>query len=381
VPGHANRWSSQAPGSPCHPTSCSEGTPPTSPDAAGRGLMCRLPAPIIAVRGRASPDICRRWLPSWLPRYLARLTFERPNGVANQASGWPASRPNRAVGCDNRRVRVVVRRARSDDQPVITAMVRRARLNPAGLHWEQFVVGERNGRPVGVAQLRRHSDGAKELASLAVEPGAREHGIATQMVDALLAGRDSGRVRVDRSPLRGPLRPLGLQSGRSQRAAALGISDLPDRPRGNHPREPAAPAADPHRAPASPRSLIAADEDPLVRSMRPAAQLLILKAIDRPVDGFQDPRRARQGAVLPRCPWPPRATGAAWGCPVCSQPCTRAGFTIRNRPPARSRAHTRRSVRQLLNVAGRRLRPDQLICRLGASQCFQRLRDASCSLR
>ena len=66
-------------------------------------------------------------------------------------------------------------------------MVRRARLNPAGLHWEQFVVGERDGRAVGVAQLRRHRDGTKELASLVVEPGAREHGIATQMVDALLA--------------------------------------------------------------------------------------------------------------------------------------------------------------------------------------------------
>jgi amino-acid N-acetyltransferase len=107
--------------------------------------------------------------------------------VAKHASGWLTSRRNRAGGCDNRRVQAVVRRARPDDQPVITAMVRRARLNPAGLHWEQFVVGERDGRAVGVAQLRRHSDGTKELASLAVEPGAREHGIATQMVDALLA--------------------------------------------------------------------------------------------------------------------------------------------------------------------------------------------------
>jgi amino-acid N-acetyltransferase len=85
-------------------------------------------------------------------------------------------------------VQAVVRRARPDDQPVITAMVRRARLNPAGLQWEQFVVGERDGRAVGVAQLRRHPDGAKELASLVVEPGARGHGIATHMVDALLAG-------------------------------------------------------------------------------------------------------------------------------------------------------------------------------------------------
>ena len=81
----------------------------------------------------------------------------------------------------------VVRRARPDDQPVITAMVRRARLNPSGLRWHRFVVSERYGRAVGVAQLREYSDGTKELASLVVEPGERQHGIATQMVDALLA--------------------------------------------------------------------------------------------------------------------------------------------------------------------------------------------------
>jgi len=81
----------------------------------------------------------------------------------------------------------VVRRARPDDQPVITAMVRRARLNPSGLQWDRFVVGERDGRAIGVAQLRQYPDGTKELASLVVEPGERQHGIATQMVDALLA--------------------------------------------------------------------------------------------------------------------------------------------------------------------------------------------------
>jgi len=62
------------------------------------------------------------------------------------------------------------------------------RLSPAGLHGEQFVVGERDGRAAGVARLRRHSDGTNELASLVVEPGSREHGSATQMADALLAG-------------------------------------------------------------------------------------------------------------------------------------------------------------------------------------------------
>ena len=89
--------------------------------------------------------------------------------------------------CDTQPVDLAVRRAGPDDQPLITAMVRRARLNPAGLHWEHFVVGELDARAVGIAQLRSHSDGTKELASLVVEPGHRGHGIATQMVEALLA--------------------------------------------------------------------------------------------------------------------------------------------------------------------------------------------------
>ncbi len=59
--------------------------------------------------------------------------------------------------------------------------------NPANLQWERFVIAERDGRTVGVAQLRRHSDGAIELASMYVEPDARRHGIAADMVDALLA--------------------------------------------------------------------------------------------------------------------------------------------------------------------------------------------------
>ena len=81
----------------------------------------------------------------------------------------------------------MVRRARADDQPVITALVRQARLNPADLQWQRFVIAERDGHAVGVAQLRRHSDGSNELASLVVEPASRGHSGATHMVDALLA--------------------------------------------------------------------------------------------------------------------------------------------------------------------------------------------------
>ena len=38
--------------------------------------MCCLAAPIVAGSGSAWPDICRRWLPNWLPENsLASLMF------------------------------------------------------------------------------------------------------------------------------------------------------------------------------------------------------------------------------------------------------------------------------------------------------------------
>ena len=88
-------------------------------------------------------------------------------------------------------MQVTVRRAQEPDQTAITAMIRRARLNPAGLHWERFMVAEDDGRIVGVAQVRLHRDGAHELASLAVAPEVRGRGIATLLIDALVRAETS----------------------------------------------------------------------------------------------------------------------------------------------------------------------------------------------
>src|SRR5438876_1034181 len=61
---------------PCRATYCLGGIPRTSLDVAGYGLMWRSAAPTVAGRGPASPSICRRWLPVWLPGIsLASLTF------------------------------------------------------------------------------------------------------------------------------------------------------------------------------------------------------------------------------------------------------------------------------------------------------------------
>jgi N-acetylglutamate synthase-like GNAT family acetyltransferase len=81
---------------------------------------------------------------------------------------------------------VEIRPAREQDQTAITAMIRRARLNPADVQWPRFMVAEQGGRIVGVGQVRVHADGAHELASLAVAPASRGNGVATGLVDALL---------------------------------------------------------------------------------------------------------------------------------------------------------------------------------------------------
>ena len=80
-----------------------------------------------------------------------------------------------------------IRRATADDQPIITRLVRRARLNPRGLDWHGFVIAEAGAVPVGVAQVRQHPDGSRELASLVVLPEYRGGSVAGRMVDALLA--------------------------------------------------------------------------------------------------------------------------------------------------------------------------------------------------
>jgi amino-acid N-acetyltransferase len=76
-------------------------------------------------------------------------------------------------------VQDTVRRATADDQTAIIRLVREARLNPRSLRWERFVVG--------AAQVRRHPDGSRELASLVVRRQDRGHGVAGAMIDTLLA--------------------------------------------------------------------------------------------------------------------------------------------------------------------------------------------------
>jgi amino-acid N-acetyltransferase len=88
-----------------------------------------------------------------------------------------------------------IRPADAADQPAITAIVYAARINPRDLDWRRFLVAEEQGRVVGVAQVRPHSDGSRELASLAVIRERRAQGVGGALVRALLA-REPGPVHL-----------------------------------------------------------------------------------------------------------------------------------------------------------------------------------------
>ena len=88
---------------------------------------------------------------------------------------------------------IAIRAATEADSAGICALVRGERVNPTGLDWRRFVVAADGRDLVGVAQMRRHPDGSRELGSLVVSPQARGQGIAARLIDALLSA-EHGRV-------------------------------------------------------------------------------------------------------------------------------------------------------------------------------------------
>lgn len=84
-----------------------------------------------------------------------------------------------------------LREAQAADQKTIRQMVRQARINPFGIYWPKFLVAELQGQIAGVGQVKIHGDGSRELASIAVRPEFRRQGIATAIIEALLA-REAG---------------------------------------------------------------------------------------------------------------------------------------------------------------------------------------------
>jgi GNAT superfamily N-acetyltransferase len=78
---------------------------------------------------------------------------------------------------------VTLRPERAGEWWAVRRMVLAAGLNPMGLGGRRFVVAvDAVERIVGCAQVKPHSDGTRELASLVVRPDRRGQGIASALI-------------------------------------------------------------------------------------------------------------------------------------------------------------------------------------------------------
>jgi N-acetylglutamate synthase-like GNAT family acetyltransferase len=83
---------------------------------------------------------------------------------------------------------VVVRPAVDADFAAIKALIHETGINPFRLDWRRFIVVElADGSFAGCGQLKPHSDGTLELASIAVLSAARGQGLARLIIQHLIA--------------------------------------------------------------------------------------------------------------------------------------------------------------------------------------------------
>jgi amino-acid N-acetyltransferase len=96
----------------------------------------------------------------------------------------------------------------------------RPRLNPRAPDWRAFVIAEAGQQPVGVAQVRRHPDGSRELATLVVVAEDRGRGIARRRIDTLLDDKTQPLFTLLDSRYAENFTPWGFQP--------IPATDLPD---------------------------------------------------------------------------------------------------------------------------------------------------------
>jgi len=105
---------------------------------------------------------------------------------------------------------IIYRPANASDQSAIRGLVRMTRINPLGIKWPAFLVAEVNGMVVGIGQIKRHNDGSRELASIAVHPAHRRQGIASEIIRRLLEDEDGILFLTCLTPMEGFYKPFGF---------------------------------------------------------------------------------------------------------------------------------------------------------------------------
>jgi N-acetylglutamate synthase-like GNAT family acetyltransferase len=82
-----------------------------------------------------------------------------------------------------------LRSATASDSAAIRRLIGTVHINPMGLDWHRFIIAvDGSGTLLGCGQLKPHTGGTVELASIAVEPRHRGKGIARAIIERLLAG-------------------------------------------------------------------------------------------------------------------------------------------------------------------------------------------------
>jgi amino-acid N-acetyltransferase len=79
-----------------------------------------------------------------------------------------------------------IRPATEQDDTTIKQMVSREHLDPTSVKWRHFLVAERDGKIVGIGQVKEYP-GCLELGSLVVLREYRGQGIAGELIRALEA--------------------------------------------------------------------------------------------------------------------------------------------------------------------------------------------------
>jgi N-acetylglutamate synthase-like GNAT family acetyltransferase len=99
---------------------------------------------------------------------------------------------------------LILRPATSSDAGAIRSLIFRVGINPRDLDWRRFVVViDRHGKLVGCGQVKPHSDGSRELASIAVRTKWRRRGLASEVIRRLMTDAGPPLWLVCRSELAG----------------------------------------------------------------------------------------------------------------------------------------------------------------------------------
>jgi N-acetylglutamate synthase-like GNAT family acetyltransferase len=113
-----------------------------------------------------------------------------------------------------------LRPATAADEAVIKKMVRRARINPTGLKWPRFTVVESpDGSLAACGQLKPHTDGSVELASLVVREDLRGRGLARLVIETLIEKHPAELYLTCRSELGSFYEKFGFR--------ALSVDEMP----------------------------------------------------------------------------------------------------------------------------------------------------------